>query len=119
MSRKLKKTIEEYMAVLRARYGTIIRKAVLFGSAARGEAGSESDIDILIVVSDEDAPLKDEISMAAYEIMLKNDVVLSPIVMDKSTFDWYRINGDPFYRNIRKDGIEIWTRKPASWLTSA
>lgn len=119
MSKPRKKTIEEYIAFLKKQYGFAILKAVLFGSAARGEAGRESDVDILIVVSDSNAGLRDEISMAAYEIMLKHDVVLSPIVMDKSTFDWYRINGDPFYKNIRRDGIEIWTRKPANSLKSA
>jgi uncharacterized protein len=119
MSRKLNKAIEEYITLLKKRYGAVILKAVLFGSVARGESDKESDADILVVISDSGAELKDEIGMSAYEIMLKNDVVLSPIVMDMSTFEWYRINGDPFYKNIRKDGIEIWTRKPESLLKSA
>lgn len=119
MSNKLTKAIEDYIKLLRSQYAGKILKAVLFGSAARGDAGRESDADILIVVADSDAKLKDDISMAAYEIMLKSNVVLSPIVMDKSTFDWYRVNGDPFYKNIRKDGVEIWTKKPGSLLKSA
>lgn len=44
------------------------------------------------------------------KIMLKNNVVLSPIVMDKNTFNWYKKNRGPFYKNIRKDGIEFWTK---------
>jgi predicted nucleotidyltransferase len=119
MSKRLTKAIEAYINLLKSQYAGMILKAVLFGSAARGKAGSESDADILIVVSATDAKIKDEISMAAYEIMLKNNVVLSPIVMDKSTFDWYRANGDPFYKNIRRDGVEIWTKKPARLLKSA
>jgi len=116
MSKKLTKAIENYIKLLKSRYAGKIVRAVLFGSAARGEAGRESDADILIVVADSEAKLKDEISMAAYEVMLENDVVLSPLVMDQTTFDWYRTNGDPFYRNIRKDGVEIWTKKAGSLL---
>jgi predicted nucleotidyltransferase len=119
MSKKLSKAIEDYIKVLKKKYDGKILLAVLFGSVARGESGKESDADILIVIADDDAGIKDEISMAAYEIMVKNDVVLSPIVMDKSTFDWYRVNGDPFYKNIRRDGVEIWTKKPVSSLKSA
>ena len=119
MSIKLSKAIEDYIKLLKSRYDGKILKAVLYGSAARGKAGRESDADILIVVTDADRQLKDEISMAAYEVMLKSNVVLSPIVMDKSTFDWYRVNGDPFYKNIRRDGVKIWTKKPGSLLKSA
>lgn len=119
MSKKLTKAIENYIKLLKSRYAGKIVKAVLFGSAARGEAGRESDADILIVVADSETKLKDEISMAAYEVMLENDVVLSPLVMDQTTFDWYRTNGDPFYRNIRNDGVEIWTKKTGSLLRSA
>jgi predicted nucleotidyltransferase len=119
MSRKLNKAIEEYTKLLRKRYGSVILKAVLFGSAARGEIDDDSDVDILVVISDEYAKLKDAIGMSAYEIALKNNLVFSPIVMDESTYDWYRINRDPFYENIRRDGIEIWKRKPESLLKSA
>ncbi len=119
MSKNLNKAINDYIKLLRKHYGTKILKAVLYGSVARGGHNKESDVDILIVISDSSSEIKDEISMSAYEVMLKNNVVLSPIVMDKNTFDWYRKNRDPFYNNIRKDGIELWTKKQESLLKSA
>lgn len=119
MSKNLNKAIDDYIKLLRKHYGTKILKAVLFGSVARGESKRESDADILIITSESNALIKDEISMSAYEIMLRNNVVLSPIVMDKNTFDWYKKNRDPFYKNIRKDGVEIWTKTRESLLKSA
>lgn len=116
MNRKLKKAIDDYMKLLRKYYNAKILNAVLFGSAARGEYNKESDADILIIVSDTNTKIKDEISMSAYEIMIKNNVVLSPLVMDNSTFDWYKKNRDPFYRNICKDGIDLWTKTPGNLL---
>ncbi|MEW6419092.1 MAG: nucleotidyltransferase domain-containing protein [Nitrospirota bacterium] len=118
MKRRLNKAICDYIKLLKKHYGDKILEAVLFGSAARGESNKESDADILIVTSDSNTMVKDKISMSAYEIMLKNDVVLSPIVMDKNTFEWYRTNRDPLYKNIRKDGIDIWTRKQKNLLKS-
>jgi len=96
MSKNLNKAIHDYMKLLRKHYGTKILKAVLYGSVARKRPNKESDVDILIVISDNDIKVKDEISMSAYEVMLKNNVVLSPIVMDKNTFEWYKKTGTPF-----------------------
>jgi len=118
MKQQLSKAINDYIKLLRKQYESKILKVTLFGSVARGEYSKESDADILIVVSVSNAKIKDKISMSAYEIMLKNNVVLSPIVMDFGTYDWYKKNGDPFYKNIQRDGIDIWTRKQASLLKS-
>lgn len=117
--KKQKKAIEEYIKLLKKQYGSVVLKAVVFGSVARGETNKDSDIDILITISDKYAKLKDEIGMSAYEIALKNNVVFSSIVMEESIYKWYRINKDPFYKNIHSEGIEIWTKKPESLLKSA
>jgi len=119
MKQNLNKAINAYLKLLKKHYGAKILKVILFGSVARGEFDKESDADILIVIADSNQKIKDEISMSAYEIMLKNNIVLSPIVMDEGTFDWYRKNRDPFYNNIRRDGIDIWTKKQESLLKSA
>jgi predicted nucleotidyltransferase len=119
MKKKQTKAIEEYTKLLKKLYGPVVLKAVVFGSVARGETDKDSDVDILIIISDKYVKLRDEIGMSAYEIALKNNVVFSPIVMDESTYEWHRINKDPFYKNIRRDGIEIWTKEPESLLKSA
>lgn len=42
------------------------RQVILFGSAARGEAGPDSDIDLLVIV-DDDTPLEKLTLAAGYE----------------------------------------------------
>ena len=51
----------EFLARVRSKYGGQIRRAMLFGSKARGEATADSDIDILLIVEDETWDFKDEI----------------------------------------------------------
>jgi predicted nucleotidyltransferase len=43
---------------------------------ARGEYDEESDMDILVIVENGDAQFREEVSMASYEPMLRNDVVI-------------------------------------------
>ena len=57
-------------------------KTILYGSQARNEARSDSDIDLLILLDGEKMTLKDEesITLPLYELELKTGVSISPIV---------------------------------------
>ena len=55
---------------------------------------------------------RDEMSMACFDIILETDVILSPLVMDRDSYEWHKHYGDPFYNNIRRDGIDLWMKKP-------
>jgi len=107
-----KEALSRYLAILRQKYKKQISKVLLFGSVACGNPDPESDIDLLVVTADGDQKLKDEISMACFDIILKTEVILSPLVMDKKTYEWHKKYHDPLYNNIQKDGIDLWTKKP-------
>jgi predicted nucleotidyltransferase len=52
MPKELKTLLEKLKSGLKHRYGEQFREACLFGSYARGDYDADSDIDILIVLSD-------------------------------------------------------------------
>jgi predicted nucleotidyltransferase len=118
LNKKIIETLNAYIALLKEKYGENITKIILFGSAARRKRSRESDVDLLIITTNKRQSVKDEISMSAFDIMLKNNIVLSPIVMDKDTYEWYKKYRDPFYNNIMRDGVDIWTKKPERLLKS-
>jgi predicted nucleotidyltransferase len=111
LTEKQKVTISQYLEILHKKYRNIILQVILFGSAARGELDEESDIDILVILKNGDNKLRDEISMASFEMILNNNVILSPIVMDKKTFEWHKRYKDPLYNSIKRDGINLWMKK--------
>ena len=80
-------------------------KAILFGSEARGEARSDSDIDLLILVDGEKMSLEQEesITLPLYELELKT---ISPIIMLKKLWE-NRPFKTPFYINIVNEGIVL------------
>ena len=64
-------------------------KTILYGSQARNEARSDSDIDLLILLDGEKMTLKDEesITLPLYELELKTGVSISPIVTLKKLWE--------------------------------
>jgi predicted nucleotidyltransferase len=63
-------------------------KIILFGSHARGEAGPDSDVDLLVVMSVTGSKRKKmvEIGVALHDIPLAKDI----IVTTPEDFDWRR-----------------------------
>ena len=61
-------------------------RVYLFGSAARGEAGPDSDYDILLIVPD-DAPAERMRSRRAYEVLWGVGAAVDVLVWRRSTFE--------------------------------
>lgn len=97
--------VKEYRKV----YGDKIEGIYLFGSYARGDASSESDVDIVAIVHGERLNLQQLLCMvwdASAEIGIENDVVVSPGVIPFDEFE--RFKGiHPYYINIAKEGIRV------------
>ena len=104
--------VSEYLTILRKKYTHRIVDVLLFGSVARGDYDDESDIDILVIVQDGESKFRDEVSMASYEPMLKNDVVISSLVMDEMIYNWHRKYKDPLYNAIKREGVNLWKIPP-------
>lgn len=58
----------------------------LFGSAARGDAGADSDYDLMVIVAD-DAPPERRRSRRAYEALWGLSVAADVLVWTRSAFD--------------------------------
>lgn len=119
LTKKQKAAISGYLGILKKKYQDRILQVVLFGSVARGESDEESDIDILVVLKNGNNRLRDEISMACFEMTLNSNVILSPIVMNKNTFDWHKRYKDPLYNSIKRDGVDLWMKRPELLSRSA
>lgn len=64
--------------------GGSVARIVLFGSVARGEARPESDIDLLIVGSNDLDALQNQASDSAYDMLLEGSDYIAPLVYDLS-----------------------------------
>lgn len=74
---------------LRPLYGGRLRKVVLFGSWARGDARPDSDIDLLVVLDRVDDRWQERLRMseALYRHSLANDTVISALPIGEEEFE--------------------------------
>jgi predicted nucleotidyltransferase len=97
--------VQELRQVLARDYGLVELR--LIGSKARGDSGPESDIDVVIVLEDCDWQRKRRVFRLCFELSLKFDVLLAPIVFTRERFNSDRNRTTPFYQNVQREGVLV------------
>lgn len=85
-----------------------LKAAILFGSVARGDATAESDIDLLLIFTDVNDQLREDILTIADDLLLVWGVVLMPKLC---TLAWWLDMAEgpyPLFNEIFKDGIPVY-----------
>jgi len=89
-------------------YGNNLTEVVLFGSAARGEATDESDIDLLVVLRDIPDPGEefDKVFKIEREIeeRFEDKVVISLVLATEAE---YRAKAEPLFLNVQREGVRV------------
>ncbi len=105
-------TIRRYLSVLQA-HGIAARRAVLFGSWARGQQRADSDIDILVVSPAFDEAASDRVRLEGelWGLTPEVDPRLQPIGVGEKQYATDDVL--PILEIARREGIEIEAEVPS------
>jgi len=99
--------LDAYRQELADRFPGLINEILIFGSKARGDAGPDSDLDVLVIVREGDRNTKREVRHIGHRLAVATDVV--PSIMVYSQEEWSRRErgGSPFYHAVTRDRVHV------------
>lgn len=107
-----RQALEALVQRLYNRFQSQVQSVVLFGSKARGDAGPDSDIDVLVVLSDDDPYLRSSVRRLAARVSLEYNLLFSVRAVGRSQWERLAHYRFPLYQAIQSDGIDL-TPEPA------
>lgn len=102
----LKPVLSALRKAFGAHYGNRLAELILYGSQARGEAGQDSDIDVLVVLKDsvDDYLEIEQTGEMISQLSLDFDaLILCVFVSEKD----YKSKNLPLFENVRREGIAV------------
>lgn len=105
--KKIKKVVSEFAVRVRNKMGVRIKNIRLYGSWARNEARSDSDIDLVVIVNKKDLNISRTLREIAASLSLEYDLFLSVVIIEESTHEKGKNLGYLFHRKIEEEGIPI------------
>ena len=86
-----------------------LTKVIVYGSYARGDYNSSSDVDVMILVKMSDNEIKkieNQVYDLAFDIEMDTGVDISPIIKNEEQYEYW-LDTLPFYKNIHEEGVKV------------
>jgi len=78
----------------------------IFGSRARGNPVSGSDLDVLVVLEQVNPQIDRDIRNIAWEIGYENEIVITTLLLEKEEFERGPMSESSIVANILREGVQ-------------
>ncbi|MBI2895100.1 MAG: nucleotidyltransferase domain-containing protein [Deltaproteobacteria bacterium] len=107
LSEPVARALADLRGRLERRFGPRLRRLTLFGSWARGEAGPDSDVDVLVVVDGMDGRVRREVYDLAAEVWMDTMVRLAPLALSPAEMADLERRERLIALDIARDGVPL------------
>lgn len=87
------------------RYGLLDLR--VFGSKARGDFSSDSDIDVMLELDEFTPEIESAIDDIVFDINLDHDCFITTVIFSRKELDEGPMGESPLYKAIEREGIKI------------
>ena len=110
MPQTMQQLIQQYVSNIHDIYGSHLRQIILYGSYARGDFRSDSDVDIMILLDLSDMEIKKyrhQLSDMTFDFNMDYDVDIKPIAKSEEHYRKW-VDNYPFYSNVNREGVRLY-----------
>ena len=99
--------LDAYRKELEERHPGLVKRMLIYGSKARGEAHAESDLDVLLIVSNDAIGLKRELRRIGYLLATTSNILPSILVYTENEWESRKKSGSPFRQAVERDAVRV------------
>jgi predicted nucleotidyltransferase len=91
----------------------LVHRIVLYGSRARGDAGEDADMDVMVVLAECPSSAIEQARATRYEVMQRHCFrpLISLLLLSEREWDDMSRRSAGLKRNIEREGITVWPTK--------
>ncbi len=105
MNWKNDKVLTIFLKKLNSKFGSNLKKVLLFGSRARGDFEERSDYDLLIIFEKVSREIKESLNEIEGDMLYEYNAVFSAFPLTEA--DLERMKFEPFVMNAQKEGVAL------------
>lgn len=99
--------LTQYRAELERQFPGQVEALSIYGSKARGEGNSESDLDVLLIVKDSASLLRSKMRWVGYLLAADGRAVPSILAYAREEWDKRARSGSPFRKAVDRDAVRV------------
>lgn len=99
--------LDAYRQALAEQFPGLVEEIVIFGSKARGDAGPNSDLDVLVILRKGDRNTKGKVRRTGHLLAVLSEAVPSIMVYTREEWSSRKRSGSPFYKAVMRDGVRV------------
>ena len=107
LTREEQAWLNDYRKAIEGKHPGVVHKMLIYGSKARGQAHAESDLDVLLVVTNEAGGLKKKLRRIGYLLAATSNVLPSILAYTQEEWESRRRNRSSFRQAVERDAVRV------------
>jgi len=100
--------LDAYRTAPNKKHPGTVHEILIYGSKARGQAHSESDLDVLLIVKNGSGKLKRDLRRIGYLLAAKTEALPSILAYTQEEWESRRQSGSSFRKAVERDAVRIY-----------